>query len=339
MSTAARAAVERHMTELAAVAQRVGAELSEPTAAVADLVLRAVQNGGKLLFCGNGGSAADAQHLATEYVVRFRRSRRAIAAVALTTDTSLLTAAANDLGFEQVFARQVEALGRPGDILFLHTTSGESPNLVAAADAARSRGIVTVGMLGRGGGRLRGHVDHAIVVPTESGAHAQELHLALGHVICDLVETRLADDEAGTASGLSEDTIALLREARNAEKRQAMFYRALAAAAEDAGDEVLSERLNGMHADEQHHLSRLTVRLMELEQPLEEVAGGTAGDVRLEGWEELARGREAEEVARYAALLKRELDDKTRIMVEQFIEAERHHAANLGGKYMGAEPW
>jgi D-sedoheptulose 7-phosphate isomerase len=339
MSTAARAAVERHMTELAAVAHRVAADLSEPTAAIAQLVLEVVQKGGKLLFCGNGGSAADAQHLATEYVVRFRRSRRAIAAMALTTDTSLLTAAANDLGFERVFARQLEALGRPGDILFLHTTSGESPNLIAAAATARTLGIVTVGMLGRGGGRLRELVDHAIIIPTESGAHAQELHLALGHVICDIVESRFGDSESAPVAQLDDDTLALLREARSAEKRQALFYRALAAAAEDADEEGLSERLNGMHADEQHHLSRITVRLMELEQPVDEVAGESVAAVQLEGWEDLARGREAEEIARYAALLKRELDDKTRNMIEQFIEAERHHSINLGGKYMGAEPW
>jgi rubrerythrin len=196
-----------------------------------------------------------------------------------------------------------------------------------------------VGMLGRGGGRLREHVDHAIVIPTESGAHAQELHLALGHVICAIVESRLGDSDAAPDHRLDDDTLALLREARTAEKRQAMFYRALAAAAEDADEEGLSERLNGMHADEQHHLSRITVRLMELEQPVDEVAGGSVTAVQLEGWEDLARGREAEEIARYAALLKRELDDKTRNMIEQFIEAERHHSANLGGKYMGAEPW
>jgi D-sedoheptulose 7-phosphate isomerase len=156
--------------------------------------VHALQQGQKLLFCGNGGSAADAQHLATEYVVRFRRNRQSFAALALTTDTSLLTAAANDLGFEQVFARQVTALGRAGDVLFLHTTSGESPNLIAAAHAARAGGLTTVGMLARGGGRLRPLVDHAIVIPTDDGAHAQEVQLALGHAICDIVDRTLAVD-------------------------------------------------------------------------------------------------------------------------------------------------
>jgi len=154
-------------------------------------VTEALQSGNKLLFCGNGGSAADAQHLATEYVVRFKRNRAPVAALALTTDTSLLTAAANDFGFEHVFARQVEALGRSGDVLFLHSTSGESENLMAAARAARGAGVRTVALLARDGGRLRSIVDHALVLPTDNGARAQELQLAIGHLICDLVEAGL----------------------------------------------------------------------------------------------------------------------------------------------------
>jgi D-sedoheptulose 7-phosphate isomerase len=180
-----------HMNGLAETAHAVGQGMSADIARLAVLVAETLSAGGKLMFCGNGGSAADAQHLATEYVVRFRRTRRALPAIALTTDTSLLTAAANDLGFEQVFARQVSALGQPGDLLFLHTTSGESPNLLAAADAARERGVVTVGMLGTAGGPLRSRVDHALLVPARTGAHAQELHLAIGHVICDIVEHSL----------------------------------------------------------------------------------------------------------------------------------------------------
>jgi D-sedoheptulose 7-phosphate isomerase len=143
------------------------------------------------MFCGNGGSAADAQHLATEYVVRFRHDRRPLAALALTTDTSLLTAAANDLGFEQVFARQVAALAAPGDVLILHSTSGVSANLLAAARTARERGITTIALLARGGGPLAKMVDHPFVLPTDDSAHAQELHLAIGHAICDRVEARL----------------------------------------------------------------------------------------------------------------------------------------------------
>ena len=185
----------QQLEELAQLAQRVAREQSEEIARLAQVVSSTLQAGNKLLFCGNGGSAADAQHLATEYVVRFRRNRAPVAALALTTDTSLLTAAANDFGFELVFARQVEALGRNGDLLFLHSTSGESENLVAAAHAARSAGVSTIALLARGGGRLRGLVDHALVVPTDNGARAQELHLAIGHLICDLVEATLPTSE------------------------------------------------------------------------------------------------------------------------------------------------
>ncbi|HEX6694881.1 MAG TPA: SIS domain-containing protein [Longimicrobiales bacterium] len=190
--TADNSPIARHLEGLADVAQRVAREMSSQIDSVTDLVIATLTAGSKLMFCGNGGSAADAQHLATEYVVRFRRDRRALTALALTTDTSLLTAAANDLGFEQVFARQVTAHGRPGDLLFLHSTSGVSPNLLAAADAARAAGVKTVAMLGKGGGPLRERVDYAVVIPTDIGAHAQELHMAIGHAICDVAEARLS---------------------------------------------------------------------------------------------------------------------------------------------------
>lgn len=167
-----------------AVGQECASDLEEVVTLVQDTLAR----GGRLFFCGNGGSAADAQHLAAEYVVRFRRSRKALPAMALTTDTSVLTAGANDFGFQTVFARQVEALGREGDLLLLHSTSGNSENLLRAAEAARARGMGTVAFLARDGGRLRGMVDRALVVPTDDTARAQELHLALGHVVCDLVE-------------------------------------------------------------------------------------------------------------------------------------------------------
>jgi D-sedoheptulose 7-phosphate isomerase len=181
-------AVTAHLEELSALASRVAAEQSARIAELAALVVRAFAANRKLMFCGNGGSAADAQHLATEYVVRFRSERRPLAAVALTTDTSLLTAAANDLGFEYVFARQLQALGQRGDILFLHSTSGESRNLIEAARAARECGVTTVALLARGGGALQHYVDRSLVLPTDNGAHAQELQLAIGHIICDQVE-------------------------------------------------------------------------------------------------------------------------------------------------------
>lgn len=182
--------VSQQLNELAEVSRNTASQ-AEQIVAVAELVMQTVGAGGKLLYAGNGGSAADAQHIATEYVVRFRRNRAPVAALALTTDSSLITAAANDFGFDTLFERQVRALGKPGDLLFLHSTSGESQNLINAAVAARETGVKTVGLLGRGGGRLLEHVDHAIVIPSANGAHTQELHLAVSHIICELVETRL----------------------------------------------------------------------------------------------------------------------------------------------------
>ena len=180
--------IRGHLGDLAQLAERTGDQLAEDLDAVVHTTLEALRGGRRLFFCGNGGSAADAQHLAAEYVVRFIRRRQALPAMALTTDTSILTAAANDHGFETVFARQVEALAGAGDVLFLHSTSGESANLLCAAEAARARGVHTVALLAKGGGRLREQVDRALVVPTDSTARAQEIHLALGHVICELVE-------------------------------------------------------------------------------------------------------------------------------------------------------
>ncbi|MDE3152732.1 MAG: SIS domain-containing protein [Gemmatimonadota bacterium] len=155
------------------------------------LVRDTVRGGGTLYFCGNGGSAADAQHMATEYVVRYMRNRRAYPAVALTTDTSLLTAAGNDLGFDEVFARQVEALARPGDLLIIHSTSGNSPNVLRAAEAARAKGVKVLAFSARDGGKLRALADHSVVIPTDRTDRAQELHLCVEHVICDLVERDL----------------------------------------------------------------------------------------------------------------------------------------------------
>lgn len=183
--------VRRHFRGLAETATRAEVVADDVARAVA-VTLAALRGGGKLMFCGNGGSAADAQHLATEYVVRFRRNRAPLAAIALTTDTSLLTAGGNDYGFDAIFERQVRALGRRGDVLFLHSTSGESANLLTAAQAARELGIQTVALLARGGGRLAKVVDLPIILPTDNGAHAQELHLAIGHAICDLVEHEFA---------------------------------------------------------------------------------------------------------------------------------------------------
>jgi D-sedoheptulose 7-phosphate isomerase len=155
------------------------------------LVRETVKGGGTLFFCGNGGSAADAQHLATEYVVRYMRNRRAYPAVALTTDTSLLTACGNDFGFDHVFERQVEALAKKGDLLIIHSTSGNSPNVLLAAEAAHRKGVKVLSFGAKDGGKLRGVSDHTIVIPTQRTDRAQELHLCIEHIICDFVERAL----------------------------------------------------------------------------------------------------------------------------------------------------
>jgi len=176
---------------LAALAARVAGEHASAIAAIAERYEVALRAGGTLFFAGNGGSAADAQHLATEYVVRYQTSRPALRALALTTDTSLLTACANDMGFDEVFARQLDALARPGDVLSLHSTSGESPNVIRAAQAARARGVTVIALLGKSGGHLAELADVALVVPSDDTARIQELHLAIEHVVCGMVEERL----------------------------------------------------------------------------------------------------------------------------------------------------
>ena len=183
--------LRRGLEDLAVLVAQVAAEQTGQAAAIADRYEAALRGGGTLFFAGNGGSAADAQHIAAEYVVRFQTNRPALRAVALTTDTSLLTAAANDMGFDEIFSRQVEALARPGDVLVLHSTSGESPNVVRAAQAAKARGVTVVAFLGKGGGAVRELADLALVVPSDETARIQELHLALEHLICEIVEERL----------------------------------------------------------------------------------------------------------------------------------------------------
>jgi D-sedoheptulose 7-phosphate isomerase len=179
------------LNELAALASTVAREIGPQLVRAHEMVRETVARRGKLLFCGNGGSAADAQHMATEYVVRYTRNRPAYPAIALTTDTSLITAAGNDFGFESIFARQVEALAGPDDLLIIHSTSGDSPNVVRAAEAARAKGVRVLAFSARDGGRLRALADHSVVIPTQRTDRAQELHLCIEHLICDLVEGEL----------------------------------------------------------------------------------------------------------------------------------------------------
>jgi len=152
------------------------------------LITGCLRSGGKLLLFGNGGSAADAQHLAAEFIGRFSGERRALPAVALTTDSSILTAVGNDYGFEQIFARQIEGLGRSNDVAIAISTSGNSPNVIAAVQAARKQGLKTVGLAGKDGGMLAKCVDVAITVSAINTARIQECHIAIGHLFCELVE-------------------------------------------------------------------------------------------------------------------------------------------------------
>jgi D-sedoheptulose 7-phosphate isomerase len=161
---------------------------------IAARYLATLQAGGTIFFAGNGGSAADAQHCATEYVVRYARNRRALPALALGTDAALMSAAGNDYGFEQAYARQLAGLARPGDLLVLHSTSGRSPNLLTAARVAREIGIATVALLGKGGGPLRDLVDECLVVASEDTGHVQLVHMAIEHVVCEMVEEGLFGD-------------------------------------------------------------------------------------------------------------------------------------------------
>jgi D-sedoheptulose 7-phosphate isomerase len=179
------------LLELSDLARQVAETIGPDLDRAYDLVRATVDREGTLLFCGNGGSAADAQHLATEYVVRYMRTRRAYPAVALTTDTSLITAAGNDLGFDVIFARQVEALGKPGDLLIIHSTSGNSPNVLKAAEAARAKGIDVLSFSARDGGMLRALSTHSVIVPTQRTDRAQELHLCIEHIICDMIDKTL----------------------------------------------------------------------------------------------------------------------------------------------------
>lgn len=183
MNASLKLALEEHLGLFASLEA-----LGEPVHRAAKVMSRALQGGGKVMLCGNGGSAADAQHLAAEFTGRFVKDRRPLAALALSTDTSALTCIANDYSFDDVFRRQVEGLGKPGDCLLAISTSGNSRNVVTAAEAARAMGITTVGLLGRDGGALVNVCDLPIVVPGRSTARIQEAHIFIGHVLCAQIE-------------------------------------------------------------------------------------------------------------------------------------------------------
>lgn len=188
--------VSRALLALSAAAERAAVELETEAAAYAELALDALQRGGRLLFCGNGGSAATVEHIAAEYLVRFRRDRGPLPAIALTAGSAMITAAANDFGYEQVFVRPLRALGRPGDLLVIHSTSGASPNCLAAARTARELDIRTVALTGASGGELAELADLAIRAPSDVTATIQEIHLAIEHAVADHVDAAFAGSES-----------------------------------------------------------------------------------------------------------------------------------------------
>ena len=185
--------IKDNVRENIAVKQEILSQMIQPVAQAAEKLVDCLHGGGKLLFCGNGGSAADAQHLAAELVVRLRSAveRPALPALALTVDSSVLTAGGNDYGFTQVFSRQIEALGNPGDVLIAISTSGNSPNVIAAVETARQKKIFVVGFLGGSGGKLAALVDLPLTVPSHTTARIQESHILIGHILCLLIEELL----------------------------------------------------------------------------------------------------------------------------------------------------
>lgn len=190
--------IRQHFEESAELKRNAAAQLAGPIAQAVELITAALAADRKILVCGNGGSAADSQHMAAEFVGRFERERPELAAIALTTDTSILTAVSNDYAFEQVYARQVRALGRDGDVLVAISTSGNSPNIIAAVEVAHERRLPVIALTGRGGGRLAAMLepqDLSLCVPHDRTSRIQEVHLLIIHCLCDGVDASLLGDE------------------------------------------------------------------------------------------------------------------------------------------------
>lgn len=183
--------LEFHFSEHLRTIEQVRGTLSEAIAETASVLAKALADGNGVFWCGNGGSAADSQHLAAELVGRFKKNRRALRSVALTTDTSVLTCIANDFGYDDIFSRQVEALGGHGDVLVAISTSGNSENVNRAIKAANDMGMVSVALLGKGGGAAKDLARHTLVIPSDSTARIQEAHILIGHMFCELIELEL----------------------------------------------------------------------------------------------------------------------------------------------------
>jgi D-sedoheptulose 7-phosphate isomerase len=194
--------VSRSIEASIAVKERLlnNPDFMSTVAKVTKLLVDSIERGNKVLLFGNGGSAADAQHIAAEFVGRFAFDRRALPALALSVNTSCVTAIGNDYGFDLVFSRQIEALGRPGDVAIGISTSGNSQNVIGAVSVAKEFGLNTVGLVGRGGGKLKGQVDYCLCVPSDDTPRIQECHILIGHIISELVERTIFDEQKSSVS-------------------------------------------------------------------------------------------------------------------------------------------
>lgn len=194
-----RETVVKELEESANIKKIIAQNLSDTIVNAAKMIIDAYKTGGKVLLIGNGGSAADAQHIAAELVGRFKLERKGLPAIALTTDTSILTALANDYGYDTIFSRQLETLANDKDILIAITTSGTSPNILKAVEIARSKNITVIGLTGGDGGKLQDVADITIAVPSDSTPRIQESHITIGHIICNLVEKELFNESSGVS--------------------------------------------------------------------------------------------------------------------------------------------
>jgi D-sedoheptulose 7-phosphate isomerase len=183
--------IHQNFTDHLHTIELVRETLNASVQSIGQLLAQSISSGSTLFWCGNGGSAADSQHLAAELVGRFKKDRRALRSVALTTDTSVLTCVANDYSFDDVFARQIEALGRPSDVLIAISTSGNSENVLRALKVAKEMGLTTIAFLGKDGGIAKGLADQVLVIPSDSTARIQEAHILIGHILCELIEQEL----------------------------------------------------------------------------------------------------------------------------------------------------
>jgi len=198
--------VREALRESAGIFKAMSDTMTAEIAQAAEIIIACLKSGGTLLCCGNGGSAADSQHLAAELGGKFYRVRPGLPAIALTVNSSMLTAIGNDFGFDEVFSRQLEAIGRRGDVLLALTTSGNSKNVLEAARLARERGLKVIGMTGRGGGRLKALSDVWLGVPSEDTPRIQEGHIAIGHLLCELAEAAIFPEIKDPAGPLDGET-------------------------------------------------------------------------------------------------------------------------------------